>query len=72
MFRFINKNTQKSHEFGSKFKIKIPAQYQIWCVYRELLIFISFTLNIFNDNLNMLCFIIVEFTERQVILTCFF
>ena len=56
MFSVSNKSIQKSYELGSKFKIKIPVQYQIWCIYLESLIFISFTLNIFTDNLEHVVF----------------
>ena len=50
LFQVSNESTQESYELGSKFKIKtFPVKYQIWYLYYQLLIFISFTLNFFHE-----------------------
>ena len=50
LFQVSNESTQESYELGSKFKIKIfPVKYQSWYLYYQLLIFISFTLNVFHE-----------------------
>ena len=56
MFQVGNKSFQKSYELGSKFKIAIPAQYQMYCVHCQLSIFISFMLINFTDNLEYVVF----------------
>ena len=48
-------STNETYELSSKFKIKIPVQYQIWCAYCWLLIFVSFMVNFFYWLLRTCC-----------------
>ena len=48
-------STNETYELSSKFKIKIPVQYQIWCAYCWLLIFVSFMVNFFYWLLGTCC-----------------
>ena len=55
MDQVSNISTNKTYELSSKFKIKIPVQYQIWCAYCWLLIFVSFMVNFFYWLLGTCC-----------------
>ena len=68
MFQVSNKSTQKSYELGAKFNVKIPVQYQIWCVHCYLLFFSVSQSMFLLLTLNLLCFVVIEFKERRLIL----
>ena len=67
--KYFPKN-QENKELGFKFKMKVPVQKKSWCVCCYLTILHQLHYMFLLIVWNMMCFIAVEFTERQSMVTC--